>query len=85
MHKYATFLLIIVIGMLSWWLVNLDMRTTKNTEALAIIKSDTNMVIEHHQAVLRSLDDIKMKVITLDNRIYILMGRKTQGNDNMFP
>ena len=85
MHKYATFLLVIVIGMLSWWLVHLDARTTKNTEAFSALKAETNMVQEHQQAVLRSLHDIRVQIITLDNRIYILMGRKTQGDGGIIP
>ena len=79
-HKYANFVLVLFIAALSWWLIQVDARGTKNMEELRAVQVEAASAKARNDALLARLDAIDMKLTLIDQRIYSLFGARGPGS-----
>lgn len=75
-HKYADFVLLLLIAALSWWLVGVDKRIGANTERIQLVAQQSLQSQSRSEEVLRRLESIDQKLVIIDQRIYTLFGQR---------
>lgn len=78
-HKYADMVLLLLIAVLAWWLVGLDSRITRNTDRIQTTQADASGAKERGEALLKRLDQIDARLVTIDNRLYLFSGSGRRG------
>lgn len=82
-HRYADFVLLLLIAALAWWFVGLDRRVEVYAEKLnkAIVEASwmSSTAQSRHEALLKRLDQIDQRLIVIDNRFYAVFGKQGGG------
>lgn len=78
-HRYADGVLLLLIAALAWWLVGLDGRITRNTDRIQVAQTEAMGTKERGEALLRRLEQIDMRLVTIDNRLYVLSSGGRRG------
>lgn len=79
-HRYADFVLFLLLTAIAWWLVNIDARVTQSTNNLQVIHSALAGTDARNDETLRRLTSIDQRLGVIDQRLYALMGlRVPQG------
>lgn len=77
-HKYADFVLLLLVAMLAWWLVGLDDRITKGKDQAQALAQEISRAGARNEELFRRLDGIDQKLIVIDNRLYTILGGRGQ-------
>ena len=79
LHKYADIVLVLLLAALTWWLVQVDARVTKNSDRIQGAIVDSTGAKERGEALMKRLDGIDLKLTIIDQRIYSLFGTRGRG------